>query len=234
MREKIIKIKDPQNVIYSKEHKRLLQSMRKKASNLMKAINQPSILYGSCARGDVNEKSDIDIVFLNPLETFILEMPLIEFDYSIQNRELVQANPNSVPKAQLELEDNITLTVPLFRPTLSEEEFYRFGGSVNLEELDSGLRVPGVSKKLLVVEPTTDGHLEYSLLGREVEVARKLKLQSETVSERVRVLSRRDKIGRTGVYLKIGIEPDSTFESTWKYLSDRDPVLRRHWKIRKK
>jgi predicted nucleotidyltransferase len=149
-------------------------------------------------------------------------------------RELAHANPNSIPKAHYVLEEDTTITLPLFTPSRNEEEFYRFGGAIDLDDLNNDRRVPGVSKKLLFIEPTLEGHIEYSIIGREVEVSKKLGLHLETVKERIRVLSRRDKLGRTGMYLKVQLEPESSFESTWKYLSDRDPVLRRHWKIRKK
>jgi predicted nucleotidyltransferase len=212
----------------------LLEQLRRRASKIINIFDQPALLYGSVARGDVHTESDIDIVFLSPVETYMLEMPLEANKVNVIRRELVQANPNSVPKAHFHLEENTTFTVPLFKPSENEEEFYRFGGAVGISELKAGKRVSGVTKKLLFIDPIEKGHIEYSILGREVEVSRKLGLSLDTVMERVRVLSRRDKIGRTGVYLKEQIDEDTSFEATWKYLADRDPILRRHWKIRKR
>lgn len=234
MKEKVVRLLDPLEVGYTQEHFNLLQKKRTRAVEIMELFSSPAILFGSVARGDVHDDSDIDIIFLAPEETFMLEVPLLDKGYRLLNRELIMANPNSVPKAHIELEQNTTLTVPLFKPSLTEEEFYRFSGAIDIKDIKADRRVPGVSKKLLYIEPTPKGHIEYSILGHEVDVSKKLKIKLDIIKERVRVLSRRDRIGRTGVYLKEQIEPESSFESTWKYLSDRDPVLRRQWKIRKK
>ena len=234
MKEKIIRVKDPEKVLYPKEQFHLLENMRRRAHEIINIFNLPAVLYGSTARGDVHTESDVDIVFISPVETYMLEMPLEKKSINILQRELIQANPNSVPKAHFHLEDNTTLTVPLFKPSLKEEEFYKFGGSVGVDEIKEGVRVCGVTKKLLFIDPTKEGHVEFSIIGREVEVSKKLGLSLDTVKERIRVLSRRDKIGRTGVYLNEQIDADSSFEATWKYLADRDPVLRRHWKTRKR
>lgn len=234
MKEKVIRVMDPREIIYSKEQKEVFLKKRSRAYDIMDLLGPSSILYGSLARGDVHTESDIDIVFLIPVETYIIELPLLENGYRIVERELIQANPNSIPKAHIHLEDNTILTIPLYRPSRNEEEFYRFGGAVDIEDIRKEKRVRGVTKKLLFIEPTDKGHIEYSIKGREVDVSRKLNLNIDTVRERIRVLSRRDAIGRTGVYLKEQLKPDESFESVWKYLTDRDPVLRRQSRIRKK
>ena len=234
MKEKIIRVRDPRTIIYSEEHNGILAGMRKTALEIMRAISSPSVLYGSAARGDVNAGSDIDIVLHDPVETYKVELPLAQKGYNVESRELVMANPNSIPKAHIHLESNATITIPLFKPSTNEEEFYRFGGSVDIRSIENGQRVPGVTKKLLLIEPVEGGHIESSIIGREVEISKKLKIGIETVNERIRVLSRRDSIGRTGVYLKEELDDDDSFESFWKRLSDRDPVLRRQKKIRKR
>lgn len=234
MKEKIVRIKDPTEVIYTVERKKIFQSKRDRAVDILSKLNFDGYVYGSVARGDVHSDSDIDIVFLNPLEMFLIEVPLTENNYKIISREIIMANPNSVPKAHLELEENTTVSVPLFKPKVGETEFYRFGGAVDHNGIKDGLRVPGVTKKLLFIEPTDKGHIESSVTGNEVDVSKKLGLKLETVIERVRVLTRRDRIGRTGVYLREHVDSESSFEATWKYLSDRDPILKRQSKIRKK
>jgi len=234
MKEKIIRVLDPREVVYSKAHFELLDNMRTRAIGIMKLFNARSLLYGSVARGDVNSKSDVDIVFQSPIESYMLEINLENQGIMVVKREIMLANPNSVPKAHLHLEDDTTLTFPLFKPGKNEEEFYSFGGSIDISDIKSGKRVCGITKKLVFIDPTEKGHVEYSIIGREVEVSKKLGLSQETVLERIRVLTRRDRIGRTGVYLKEELDPESTFEATWKYLADRNPVLRRQWKIRKR
>jgi len=49
----------------------------------------------------------------------------------------------------------------------------------------------------------------------------------ETVLDRVRVLTRRDKIGRTGLFIERELLPDETFESVLKKLADKKPEVRR-------
>jgi hypothetical protein len=84
-----------------------------------------------------------------------------------------------------------------------------------------------VNKKLLLVIPTEGGHVESSIIGREAETARLLDVPVEVVRERVRVLARRDRVGRTGVYMREEVPEGSTFEETLKHFSDRDPAVRR-------
>jgi predicted nucleotidyltransferase len=98
---------------------------------------------------------------------------------------------------------------------------------LSAEGLSVAPRVPGVSKKLLLIMPTPEGHTESSILGREAETARLLDVPVDIVKERVRVLGRRDRIGRTGVYLREELAEGSSFEETLKFLQDRDPVVRR-------
>ena len=68
-----------------------------------------------------------------------------------------------------------------------------------------------MDKRLLLIEPTETGHTESGIAGREPEVARLLGIGRDSVDERVRVLSRRDSVGRTGVYLREDLEPGESF-----------------------
>jgi len=86
---------------------------------------------------------------------------------------------------------------------------------------------PGVNKKLVLIEPVENGHLESPVIGFESVVAEKLGVSVETVLERVRVLSRRDSVGRTGVFLKHVLQPDETFEDAIQELARRNSIVRR-------
>ena len=57
--------------------------------------------------------------------------------------------------------------------------------------------------------------------------AKKVGVSLKIVEERVKILMRRDEVGRTGVYLKRQLAPDENFEAVLKHISDRDPVVRR-------
>ncbi|MHA1628204.1 MAG: nucleotidyltransferase domain-containing protein, partial [Candidatus Baldrarchaeia archaeon] len=87
--------------------------------------------------------------------------------------------------------------------------------------------VPGVDKRLILIEPTVKGHIESSIIGRESEVAKILGVSVDIIKERINVLLRRDKIGRTGVYLKRELSPHETFGEVLKKIADRDPIVRR-------
>ena len=218
-REKVIKFKDASKIIYDDARWELLKELRMKAREVMRSIPVNSYVHGSVARGDVTKRSDIDIVILENIPSYIIESYL---DY--ENRYLVQATPNSAIKALYEIDSNINVVFPLTPLNRREYEFYDFGGKSDL--LDEK-RVMGINKKLLFIEPSEDGHIEWSIIGREHEAAKKLGIGVETIEERIRVLTRRDKIGRTGIYLKECVPPNRGVEEYLKILADRDPVIRR-------
>ncbi|MEM4204547.1 MAG: hypothetical protein QXS54_10805, partial [Candidatus Methanomethylicaceae archaeon] len=47
------------------------------------------------------------------------------------------------------------------------------------------------------------------------------------INERIRVLTRRDEIGRTGIYFKIELRDDENFEEKLRERAAKDPSLRR-------
>ncbi len=206
-------------VKYSDEHWALLRDLRRRAWEIMSKIPVASYLHGSTARGDVSVKSDIDIVILDVIPSYIIEASL---DYV--SRRIVQATPNSVIRAVYEIDDRTSVIFPLVPMKERELEFYDFGGKIPLGYRG---RVPGVNKKLLMIIPNEEGHEEWSIINREEEAARILRISPDTVRERVRVLRRRDRIGRTGVYLNIEVPENRGVEEYLKILSDRDPAIRR-------
>jgi predicted nucleotidyltransferase len=229
MKEKVVWIRDPREVGYSADHLALLDGLRAEAERVGEALGPGWSVHGSIARGDVKKGSDIDLVFLGGgnIPSFRVEMDLEKARLHWTGREVVMATPNSSPKGHIHLGEKTTVTFPLagFRP--QEEAFYKFGGCLPAEGVRSAPRVCGVSKKLLLIIPTGEGHMESSITGRETETARLLGVPVEVVNERVRVLSRRDRIGRTGVYMREEVEDGSSFEEALRFLSDRDPVVRR-------
>jgi predicted nucleotidyltransferase len=111
-----------------------------------------------------------------------------------------------------------------------EREFYKFGGEININQLKSGVRVEGVDKRLLLIEPTEKGHVESSIIGREESVAKRLGVSAETVLDRVHALLKRDEVGRTGVFIKKQLDSNETFEMAMKKLADKNPAVRRRIK----
>ncbi|MEM3491197.1 MAG: DNA polymerase subunit beta, partial [Fervidicoccaceae archaeon] len=171
----------------------------------------------------------VDIAVLNMTPSYIIEIALDRFGLKQFERKIVQATPMSTPKGYITLDPEglIVVSFPLARLQSREVEFYKFGGSISLEELQEGKRVLGVNKRLELIKPIEHGYLVSSILGREGEVASLLGISLETVLERMRVLSRRDKIGRTGVYLSELVSTGESFEQKLKEIAERDPAVRR-------
>ncbi len=94
-------------------------------------------------------------------------------------------------------------------------------------------RSKGCTKKLTLVEPTHLGHLEASIIGRESEVAKILSISPDIVRERVRVLKRRDAIGRTGIFLKVTVAEGESIEEALEKETRNNPALKRTLRSRK-
>jgi predicted nucleotidyltransferase len=211
---------------YDQNHWDHLQAIRDTALKTMKKLESIGItpfVYGSVARGDTTKSSDIDIIVLRPVSSYRIELVL----GPLMKRELVQATPSMVLKGHIHLPENTVVTFPLFKLRSREEEFYRWGGLIGHSGLKDNKRVLGVDKRLVLIEPTDTGHVEHGVIGHEQEVSRKLNVSLEIARERVRVLTRRDHVGRTGVYLTRTLNDDESFEAVAKNLKDSNPALRR-------
>jgi hypothetical protein len=229
MAEKPVIIGDRIGVKYNIERWQLLKKLRGKAINIMENLLEygtSTIVHGSLARGDVKESSDVDIFIPYVVSSFLVENALETIKTDFFSREIVQATPQYAPKAYIYLEDKVSVSFPLVDLRRLESEFYHFGGALSLEGLKQEKRVPGVDKRLMLIEPTEYGHLESPVLGREAIAAKILGVSLDIVNQRVRVLMRRDKVGRTGVYLKKVLEKNENFEQVLKKISDKDSVVR--------
>lgn len=219
-------------VVYTSEHWSLLGRLRERALRLLSFFNEKGVnayVHGSIARGDVWKGSDIDLFIPEPIPSYLVEIILEEKGIKPYARFIVMATPVNTPKAYIVLdsEEKETVSFPLLKLKPREYEFYRFGGMLDYKGLAEGLRVPGVNKALVLIDPTTRGHVEVPVRGFEEYVARKLDVSIETVLERVRVLTRRSIIGRTGVFLKHQLAPEESFENALEELSRRNVFLRR-------
>ncbi|HVP93375.1 MAG TPA: nucleotidyltransferase domain-containing protein [Acidobacteriota bacterium] len=220
-------------VIYDPEHWNLLKELRRKAMWIMEALdkaNLESIVHGSIARGDVNKKSDIDVFIPYQASSFTVETILERAGIPINKRLIVQATPAYAMKAYVELDGNMSVSFPLMKMRKVEREFYRFGGEITLKNLIEDLRVCGVDKRLMLIEPTSEGHKESAIIGREEQVAKLLGISVETVLDRVHALLRRDEVGRTGVFVEKELSNSETFELALKRLADQNPAVRRRLK----
>ena len=224
---------DYKKITYYSERWELLKEIRGKAIEIMEALEAfhfQSLIYGSIARGDVNEGSDIDVFIPEVQNSFLVETALEKAKIPINSRLIVQATPTYAMKAHIEIDQATTVSFPLMEMRRREREFYRFGGEINLNELKLNVRVVGVDKRLILIEPTERGHVESGVVGREEFVAKVLGVSAETVLDRVHALLKRDIVGRTGVFVKRELMQDETFELALKKLSDLNPAIRRRMK----
>ena len=217
-------------VFYSAEHWRFLADLRAKAMEVMESLERAHIfciVHGSIARGDVSSKSDIDVFVPQLYPSFTIENALRMAGLRIGRRVLVQATPTYLIKGYIEIDERRCVSFPLSKLRTIERDFYRFGGEATLDMLRKKTRVPGVDKRLMLIEPTEWGHVESSIIGREDEVAKVLGISVETVLDRVRTLMRRDRVGRTGLFIERELSPEESFEAVLKRIADGNPAVRR-------
>ena len=225
-----------QEVTYSSVRWELLKELRGKAVWVMAALEAfhlQSLTHGSIVRGDVNKGSDVDVFIPEVQNSFLVETALEKAKIPVNTRLIVQATPLYAMKAHIELDERTTVSFPLMEMRRVEREFYRFGGKVNLNQLKTNVRVSGVDKRLMLIEPTEKGHAESSVIGREAFTAKILDVSAETVFDRVHALLKRDAVGRTGVFIKRELRQDETFELALKKLSDLNPAVRRRIKFQR-
>ncbi|MGA3059857.1 MAG: nucleotidyltransferase domain-containing protein [Candidatus Bathyarchaeia archaeon] len=233
MSVKPTKHEDYKEVTYTSGRWTLLNEFRTKAIEIMDALvafHLQSIVHGSISRGDVHKKSDIDIFIPEVQNSFLVETAIEKAHIPVDARLIVQATPTYAMKAHIEISEQITVSFPLMQMRRVEREFYKFGGETNLYQLKAGVRVAGVDKRLVLIEPTEKGHMESSIVGREEFAAKILGISAETVLDRVHALLKRDMVGRTGVFVKRELPADDTFELALKKLSDLNPAVRRRMK----
>ncbi len=233
MAKKPLRLPEFLEVVYNVEHWMLLKKLRAKALWLMEALanfNIQTITHGSIARGDVTKKSDVDVFIPHPPSSFLIETALEQAQIPINRRLIVQATPAYAMKGYIEIDERTSVSFPLMNMRKTEREFYKFGGEATFEALKAGVRVAGVDKRLMLIEPTERGHRESGVVGREEHVAKMLKISVETVLDRIRALLRRDKVGRTGVFIERELAEGETFELVLKELAEENPAVRRRLK----
>jgi predicted nucleotidyltransferase len=220
-------------VIYDAGRWSLLKTFRQKAMQIMEALeifHLEAVVHGSIARGDVNKRSDVDVFIPFQASSFAVETALEKAGIPANRRLVVQATPTYTMKAYIEIDENTSVSFPLMKMRKVEREFYKFGGETTLENLRNDTRVCGVDKRLMLIEPTKEGHRESTIVGREEQIAKLLGISAETVLDRVHALLRRDEVGRTGVFIEKELSSSETFEMALKRLADQNPAVRRRLK----
>jgi len=219
-----------EDVIYDKDHWDTFHRLRSESLPVMESIAMYCpIVYGSVARGDVHKGSDIDIFIPAQISSYILDIALERF--GIVEKVIAMATPWHLIKAHIVLSSGITVTFPLVEFKSFEREFYYFGGAVNIEDITKGRRVPGIDKRLMLIQPTENGHIGMEVMGNEPMAAKAVGVPIGLIREREQVLNRRDKVGRTGIYLKHHLMPEDNIEVELKRLADTDTNIKRRYRV---
>jgi len=212
---------------YNEEEKELLTIFRTEAITLLKILEEVGLeafVHGSVARGDVSSTSDIDIHIPIQISSFRLGL-LKNFDFA--DRRIIMGTPNSTIRGILIRHDNVSISYPLSTPRERETEFYQFSGLLYLEDLKQNSRIVGVTKQLILIEPEGDGYWVSSVIANRKRAIQILNLSQQIVDERIRVLERRDRIGRTGLLLNYALSHDENFEQALRHIADRNVIVRR-------
>src|SRR6056297_1789856 len=228
-REKIVRGQE-REIIYDEDRFKLLESMRDRAKKLFEMFKKERInclTYGSIARGNVRETSDIDILITRKIPTYRIGLILEQNSIIPITRKIVQATPNNVIKINYELAGEVSISVPMTDFTRQGLEFYKFGGCLNYKELMADKRVPGVDKRLVLIIPTEKGHKERSLLMMRYDASKIIGVSQEMINQRIRVLNKRDKVGRTGVFLERDMHPSENAEEVLRNLARENHLIRK-------
>jgi hypothetical protein len=224
-----VKVADTVEVLYDEKCWALFRQLRQRARDIMLALsrrNVVSIVHGSVARGDVDRASDVDIFVPSIVQSYEVELALDDAGFVPIEREIVVATPWQLPKAHIYLDKNCSVTFPLTKPKRLEVEFYYFGGAIDLRQVEREIRAAGVDKRLMLIEPTPQGHVESQVIGREAEVAKQIGVGQDIVRERVQVLTRRSDVGHTGVFIERKLAPDEAFEAVMQQLLNENPEMK--------
>lgn len=229
-KEKIVRNIEREFHEYTEEENRIFLDLRVKAKsmlNLLEKNGMKAFVHGSIARGDVSQTSDIDIYIPIQIPSFRIDV-LDEFVNT--DKHIIMGTPNSMIKGVIIKSEIISISFPLSSPKEREGEFFKFSGMLYLDDLLNEKRVAGVNKKLFLIEPEDDGYWISSVLENKKRAMQKIGLSQQIIDERIRVLERRDSIGRTGIFIDYLLSPDENFEQALKKITDKNVLVRRKLK----
>jgi hypothetical protein len=207
-----------------------LREKRERAKSILGMLKKGRLrafAFGSVARGDVREGSDIDICIMQAISPFQVELVLEKNGFLHVSKEIVMATPFDTVKLHFYLNELETITIPLSKLDDRTCQFFKFGGRIDLDQLNNGIRVPGIDKRLVFIQPVPGGYVERSIIGNEHVFAKQLDVSMDLINERKRVLLKREKLGRTGIFLRRTISPREGTEDVLKELVTRNAFVRK-------
>jgi predicted nucleotidyltransferase len=226
-KEKVVRNVELEYHDYTEEEKKILIELREKAITILRVLENNNIhafVHGSIVRGDISQTSDIDIYI--PIQIPSYQIDLMD-EFTTADRQLIMGTPNSMIKGVLTRNDGVSISFPLSAPKERESEFYKFSGLLYFKDLLQGRRIAGVNKKLLLIEPEGEGYWKSSVRANKRRTVEVLGISQRIVDERIRVLERRDTIGRTGIFLDYNLHPNENFDQALKKIYDRNVIVRK-------
>ena len=219
-------------IVYDENRWNILRKKRFSAIKMLKTLSSCGIInpivHGSVARGDVDEHSDVDVALLRPYSPSLLELCIERRGYSIYSKKIVMPTPIHTPKLYIYLDpfEELIISDPLAELSPIEVEFYKFSGMVEYNDLLRDVRVAGVDKRLMLIEPVEDGHVETPVVGNEGYVARRLGVSIEVVLDRVEALTKRVREGHTGLFIEYEVPPNTNTEAYIEFLCRENSLFR--------
>lgn len=220
-------------VIYSDDHWQIFREKRAKGLKLLETLIEcgytSPILHGSIARGDVSKTSDVDVALLYPYPAGMIKFCLERKGFSIHYVRIIQPTPRHTPKVYIYLDpyEEQSISIPLTTLEKIEVEYYKFSGYVTKEDVMNSKRVKGVNKKLMLIIPTKEGHIELPVLDNEDYVCRVLGISIDVVKDRVEALTRRIREGHTGLFVNTIVPHFEEIEQYIEKLCNSNTIFRR-------
>jgi predicted nucleotidyltransferase len=218
------------HVVYSEKRWAILRNKREIAKRVMAPLHMHGyspIIYGSIARGDVDEESDVDVFIEQVVNPALLETIVEKHLGGWVKRTVIQATPGYVVKGYIYIDELVSISFPLIEMLPNEAEFYSIAGKLSYGEVLENKRCGGMNKSMMIIIPVEDGHMEFPARQDPDLAAKLIGVDPKALRERLHVLEKRKEHGRTGTYVEVELDEGSTFTQVLKTIINENPILRR-------
>jgi len=218
------------HIVYNEKRWSILRNKREIAKKVMAPLcihGYNPIIYGSIARGDVDEDSDVDVFIEQVVNPALLETIVEKSLGGWIKRTVVQATPGYVVKGYIFIDELVSISFPLIEMLPNEAEFYSIAGKLSYSDVLENKRRGGMNKSMMIIIPVEDGHMEFPARQDPDLAAKLIGVDPKALRERLHVLEKRKEHGRTGTYIEVELDEGSTFPQVLKAIINENPILRR-------